>query len=216
MKTVLASILLCLFLFLAAFFTVYYDYGAHGVYRQQEWDAEQKAQVVATLNYLGYQDADLSFYDDSERSHLADVKGLLTVARVLTTFLLIVLVILFLFTPKDPKKSDTKKSRTAIGHRVGKGNKGTRIHKSLLYGGAGILGLVVVLSLLSLLDFTQFWTAFHHVLFPQGNWAFPATSTLITLFPESFFRGFALQTLLAAWSYGIVAVLAGVFTRPSG
>jgi len=192
-STILLSILLTLFLLLAGFFTVYYDYGAHGVYRQQGWDMEQKAQVVATLNYLGYQDADLSFYDDSERSHLADVKHLLTIFRLLTVLLCLVVLALLV-----------KAERTTI-------------RRSFLYGGMGTIGIVIFLALLSI-NFTSFWTSFHAVLFPQGNWMFPAESALITLFPESFFRGFAIQVLLAGWSYGIVAVIMGRFLRttPSG
>jgi Protein of unknown function (DUF1461) len=34
--------------------------------------------------------------------------------------------------------------------------------------------------------FTSFFILFHQVLFPQGNWSFPADSVLIQLYPEPF------------------------------
>lgn len=51
-----------------------------------------------------------------------------------------------------------------------------------------ILAGLLILSIVCVLAFSSFFETFHRVLFPQGNWAFPNDSLLITLFPESFWR----------------------------
>lgn len=45
-----------------------------------------------------------------------------------------------------------------------------------------------VLTLLALLFFSVSFIWFHEVLFPQGNWSFPADSLLIQTFPETFWK----------------------------
>ncbi|HSW90297.1 MAG TPA: DUF1461 domain-containing protein [Patescibacteria group bacterium] len=51
-----------------------------------------------------------------------------------------------------------------------------------------ILAGIVGLGLISVLLFTNSFVLFHEVLFPAGNWAFPASSYLIAIFPEIFWR----------------------------
>lgn len=51
-----------------------------------------------------------------------------------------------------------------------------------------ILALFVGVLFLCLTSFGLFFEQFHRLLFPQGNWAFPADSLLITLFPETFWK----------------------------
>ena len=79
----------------------------------------------------------------------------------------------------------------------------------LFYGGLGTLAFIIFLAVLALIDFDWFWTQFHYIVFPNGNWAFPAGSTLIGLFPEAFFYNFAVSSILAIGSYGLAATLIG-------
>lgn len=46
---------------------------------------------------------------------------------------------------------------------------------------------IALLALFAILSFNTTFIYFHELFFPQGNWQFPANSTLITLFPEEFF-----------------------------
>lgn len=48
-----------------------------------------------------------------------------------------------------------------------------------------ILGLIIIVA--SLINFDSSFIVFHELFFPQGNWSFPETSLLITLFTEHFF-----------------------------
>lgn len=59
---------------------------------------------------------------------------------------------------------------------------------------AGIVTLVLLACgiLASLCNFTDFFTQFHEVLFPQGNWSFSADSLLISALPEAFWQKLAL------------------------
>jgi uncharacterized membrane protein len=195
------SLTLALFLLLAGFFSVYYDHGPQGMYAQ--YTREKKAEVKAILHFLDSNDdvGALSFLDASEQSHMADVRRVLNGFR--TAFFIIIVILFFqlylLFHQTRKKRNDA----LAI------------IKRSLVWGGGVTLLLVALLALSSLFDFTGFWTTFHHILFPQGNWQFPDTSALITLFPEAFFSRFATQVLLATGSFGTLAAFAGCGRRSS-
>lgn len=55
-----------------------------------------------------------------------------------------------------------------------------------------IIGFVIGATLLSLIGgFSELFTTFHLLLFPQGNWMFAADSYLITLYPQVFFAHMA-------------------------
>ncbi len=54
-----------------------------------------------------------------------------------------------------------------------------------IYYGAGIL--IGLLTILTLLPFDSIFTKFHQIFFPQGNWQFPADSTIIQFYPFEFF-----------------------------
>lgn len=81
------------------------------------------------------------------------------------------------------------------------------LHRSCRYS-ARVLAVFITVSLLSLLFFSSFFILFHQVLFPNGNWAFPADSLLISLFPEIFWK-FELAAFVAmvALSAGLYALL---------
>lgn len=51
-----------------------------------------------------------------------------------------------------------------------------------------LLAALIVIFGIALLLFPIFFDAFHQVLFPQGNWSFPANSLLIQIFPEDFWK----------------------------
>lgn len=72
-----------------------------------------------------------------------------------------------------------------------------------------ICSLLVILAIIGLAvwavtDFNSLFTAFHQVLFSQGNWTFSPDSLLIQLFPESFWLAMAIL-------WGIVSVVASLF-----
>lgn len=59
--------------------------------------------------------------------------------------------------------------------------------RSFLYAAIFLLVAVIFLTF-ALLFFSSFFIQFHLLLFPHGNWEFPETSMLITLFPQLFWE----------------------------
>jgi uncharacterized membrane protein len=99
--------------------------------------------------------------EQSEISHMFDVRILIIIA-----FCLFIITNIFLFN-KDFKIKAKEK-----------------FEKKLL---TKILIIFDIISILSLIFFNLFFTLFHKILFPQGNWIFSSNSLLIQTYPESFF-----------------------------
>jgi integral membrane protein (TIGR01906 family) len=71
----------------------------------------------------------------------------------------------------------------------------------------------VALGVIGLIAFGPFFTLFHEIMFPQGNWEFPADSLLIQTFPEPFWIA-SMGLLLACVATGSLLVgLAGFLIR---
>jgi uncharacterized membrane protein len=68
---------------------------------------------------------------------------------------------------------------------------------------------ILAITILSL-GFDRFWTLFHHILFPGGNWQFPLDSTLIILYSSDFFISFI---LLFAGIYLILNLFLFIYFR---
>ncbi len=73
----------------------------------------------------------------------------------------------------------------------------------------GTILLIILLAAGFLIPFDSFFTSFHKILFPQGNWQFPADSMLIQLYPASFFENYGIaigiNALIAAATFIIVS-----------
>jgi len=63
---------------------------------------------------------------------------------------------------------------------------------------------ISVILLLSLIIFPIFFVRFHEVLFPQGNWSFPANSILIQIFPESFWKLLLICLFVGVTAFGVL------------
>ena len=72
-----------------------------------------------------------------------------------------------------------------------------------------ILFLIVGVLFISSLFFGAAFTFFHQIFFPQGNWAFPADSVLIRIYPRQFFLDFFIKIIFKILVYGVVIMLTG-------
>jgi integral membrane protein (TIGR01906 family) len=81
--------------------------------------------------------------------------------------------------------------------------------RELLWSAALIVGLVVLVGVLSLLDFDSLWTRFHQVAFRNDLWQLdPSRDYLIMLFPEPFwFEATIRLATTIALETGVVIVL---------
>jgi integral membrane protein (TIGR01906 family) len=80
---------------------------------------------------------------------------------------------------------------------------------TLLYSALSVFILTILLCLLSV-NFSPFFTVFHRIFFPGGNWSFPEGTKLITLFSEEFFRRFFVKLLfnIAVQSLTLLLIVA--------
>ena len=104
-------------------------------------------------------------YLESEVSHMADVKTVLTLAFVAATVMAILSICAAVYL-----------SRRSPGG----------IRRALFAGAALTLVIVLALLVLAILGWEQFFTQLHTVFFANGNWTFRLDDTLIRLFPAQF------------------------------
>jgi integral membrane protein (TIGR01906 family) len=139
-----------------------------------------------------YQDMPPSVFSGNESSHLMDVKKLLTTASSWMLLLLALLVF------------------SSIAMFFVFENRLMRNISIMLVGSGMItIGLIILLGI-SALFFDQVFVLFHHVFFPQGNWTFPADSTLIRVFPERFFYDAFTTIIIRSAAAGVGLIIAGI------
>ena len=86
-----------------------------------------------------------------------------------------------------------------------------RLGTLLVAGGMATVGILGLAGLLSLVDFTEAWTQFHHIAFSNDDWLLdPRTDYLIMLYPEGFWfdavMKIAMQSALEAVVLGGIGV----------
>lgn len=75
--------------------------------------------------------------------------------------------------------------------------------RAISRGGEGLVVGLIAVGTFALVAFDAAFTLFHEIFFPGGNWAFPAQSNLIRLYPEPFWE-------LTTAALGILAGAGGV------
>ena len=117
--------------------------------------------------YLGdlVGDGGQPLYLATEVSHMADVKSVLTAAFIAAGVMVVLGLLALLY----------------LGRRSPGG-----IRRSLFAGALVTLALMVVLVVLAVIGWEQFFTQLHTLFFANGNWTFRLDDTLIRLFPAQF------------------------------
>lgn len=121
-----------------------------------------------------------SFYTDDEKGHMRDVRVVLYGFLLIALALLVFVVATILRTPRDPTR-----------------------WRAISRGGSGLMVGVIAVGVFGLVAFDTAFTLFHEIFFPGGNWAFPADSNLIGLYPEPFWE-------LSAAALGVLAAGGGI------
>lgn len=142
---------------------------------------------------------ELNHFTDEEKSHMGDVKFVISSINFIyyssTIFFIIIFMILYLLSKKN--------KLLFIEH----------LSKIILYGSTAALAFLILLFLWSVFSFDTLFFLMHLIIFPQGNWTFPAESLLITLFPERFFFDMALRIFVYAIFQAGVFFLIGYWLR---
>lgn len=129
-------------------------------------------------------------FDGSAVSHLRDVRGVISAARLATGLAALLLA-------------------GYLAVCIARGRR-RPLQLGMYAGAVSALVAVVVGGLAAVFDFGVLFTAFHGVFFEGGTWVFPEDSLLIRLFPERFWMASG-----AAWLVLVVlgAVLLVVAAR---
>lgn len=106
------------------------------------------------------------FFSEAEISHLKDVSYVYQVSWMTLSILSLVSFSYLIFTLLKKKNLSAK----------------------MFLGARNLILFSFLFLLVSSLFFTVFFDGFHQLLFPQGNWMFPAGSLLLEIFPETFWR----------------------------
>lgn len=131
-------------------------------------------------------------FDESEKSHLNDVKDLINKGEILLRMLSLVNILLLSFILF---KKENELSKIMIL--------------------SSISGMIVIIPFI-FLNFSGLFNRFHLIFFPQGNWQFSVNSSLIQLFPEAFFYDAAANILIiAAITFIIIMVFGLISSRIS-
>ena len=185
----LFSTCLLFIIFYAAFTTLFHMKGMY----DHSTDPLLQEKNTAILTYLDeslFAQNTLVFLSDAERSHMSDVKQVFDIvflAYLVALGILLGITAMFMYCKNWPRLDEL-------------------LTRSFRAVGWIILGMCFFFGVGAFLDFTKLWILFHVFFFPQGNWAFAANSTLITLYPESFFMQFLLFWLLIISVFGVVLV----------
>ncbi|MDO8963587.1 MAG: DUF1461 domain-containing protein [Coriobacteriia bacterium] len=132
-------------------------------------------------------------FDASAVSHLADVRSVLSGARVATGIAALLLAIYL---------------AACIAHR-----RFDILSRGMLLGAGVTAGALLLAALAAVLDFERFFTLFHGLFFADGTWTFPADSLLIRLFPERFWAAAGASWAVLALVLGAVLAAAAMVLR---
>ncbi|MFT4147627.1 MAG: TIGR01906 family membrane protein [Micrococcaceae bacterium] len=137
------------------------------------------------LSDIVLSDGKTKVFTANEIAHMSDVKTLMNIAMFGSILFFVVVGILGLFLFR-------------------KHNKGGMV-RGFFAGSVLTLGIIVVLTFFAKLNWESFFTRFHTLFFPNGNWQFDKDSTLIRLFPNQFWVD------AGTWTVVLTAVFAVIF-----
>lgn len=141
------------------------------------------------------------FYNETEKSHMADVRVLFTRSLVFRALAILseIAILGYLIISVGVKRAVCF------------------LAEEFLRVSVTLIAIVILIAVLVMTDFTKYFTIFHEIFFRQGNWMFdPQESRMIDIMPEALFSDFALwitETFLGVLagllvaSIGIVKVL---------
>ncbi len=203
--TAIVGILLGVLLILTPFYT-FFHYKPFYTFAQQRlgvYDSlgadETKLHTQEVIGFITG-DSVLTNFTQNEMSHLQDVRTLYQEGVALYWLLLALLVLgvglLFVL-------SDLQRKRHLFR---------TYAQNALLIAGFVTLGILVVTGI-AMFNFPWLFQVFHQVFFPQGNFAFAQGSLLISLFPVSFFKDFAILSGATSAALALACIAISIVLR---
>ena len=119
------------------------------------------------IDFFNYRSELSNPFDQNEISHMRDVRNIFLALRLIFVVSTAILLVYIISSIKEEKHLSIIKD----------------LNKGAIYS----VIAVILLALLAI-PFNLFFSMFHAIFFPQGNWTFPPDSALIMLFPQEFFQ----------------------------
>ena len=134
-------------------------------------------------------------YNERETSHMYDVRVVFQNCRSAMSVMIVFIILTVLLVSRKP------------GSLPG-------FLKSLSYGSALTLFLIVLVGAGILFGFDAFFEGFHHIFFKGDSWLFYADDSLIRLFPEKLWiDGFSMSAALTALFAAVILAVSIYFTK---
>jgi integral membrane protein (TIGR01906 family) len=149
--------------------------------------AGQAVSILATQVHPGTQSL---LFTPNELSHMEDVKRLVDAlwrVQVISGVLMLGSLVLLL------ARHETRRSG----------------YLAMVAGGILTTALLLVLVLLVLSGFDALFVQFHEIFFPQGNWTFDYSDSLIRLFPEKLWFDAGFMITAGTFLVGVIVGLVG-------
>ncbi|MCL4417512.1 MAG: DUF1461 domain-containing protein [Actinobacteria bacterium] len=135
-----------------------------------------------------------NYFNDDEKSHLLDVKIIINNILILfycsLAVFLILILILYLVTKKNYKF--------------------LRPVSLIFLISSSVFIFFILLLYFFASNFTELFENFHLIFFPQGNWAFPEGSLMITMLPFGFFYDFFFKLISTSLIIALVLFACGI------
>ncbi|MBC8500642.1 MAG: DUF1461 domain-containing protein [Nanoarchaeota archaeon] len=151
-------------------------------------NVDEQEEILDNLLLFFKGEESLAYFTEEEQSHLEDVKALLNkffFSLYISVLLFFISIIILFFINKKQFKD--------------------YIPKIVFLSGL-VSFTIIVLFFLASLNFSMTFKGFHKLFFSQGNYLFPESSLLITLFPAAFFKSFFLRLMLSSFLLSIIAM----------
>lgn len=160
MKTYVSIILTVFLLITLPILTFTYSYTVvDSVQELNDVEVDEREDLTrSVIDFLKFNEDLPDAFTTSMKNHFHDVRTI-----ILTGWIISLLSLILLYNIDFDKREVYKKSAVTYGI------------------------LILFIAFLAAFNFDLFFTYFHELLFPQGNWRFPPNSLIIKLFPESFF-----------------------------
>lgn len=133
----------------------------------------------------------LSYFTTDEISHLGDVRILFN-KIFLTYYICLGLTLIFIAVLFEKNIKNYLKNISVL----------------LMLPSAILISLLLILYFFGQ-NFLPLFDKFHLIFFPQGNFAFPEDSTLITLLPLNFFNDFFARLVTSSLLFAAVLIITG-------